>query len=58
MIVEVLVGGLDFLSLQIDIVEGVQLLTVAGIHVLDELEGVAKVLETCGAYQCFEVGIG
>ena len=58
MIVEVLVGGLDFLSLQIGIVEGIQLLAVAGIHVLDELEGVAELFEAGGAYQGFEFGVG
>ena len=57
-VVEVLVGGLDLLAAEINIVEGVQLLPIADVDLLDELEGVAELVETGGVGEGLEVGIG
>ena len=53
--VEVLVGGLDFLAVEVDSVEGVQLLAVAVVDLLNVVEGVTELIESGGTGEGLEV---
>ncbi len=57
-VVEMLVGGLDFLAVEVDIVKGVQLLAVAVVDLLNVVEGVTELIESGGTGEGLEVGGG